>query len=181
MTSISNNPQTGARARWSVNPDKSSVGFAVKTFWGAMTVRGSFDRFDGYYEVGPEGTKIELTIDVSSLDTGNAKRDEHLRSADFFYLAEHPEVRFTSTRVRDAGDGMLLVEGNLEAAGEVVPLEFVAMVEQTDGGLEVSATTALDFAQFGMSNGHFGMIRPPATLTVSANLSEVTTPAEAAA
>ena len=181
MTTNSTDPQASSTTRWSVDPGASSVGFAVKTFWGAVTVRGAFDRFDGYYEVGPEGTKIALTVDVDSIDTGNAKRDAHLRTDDFFHLAEHPQVRFTSTRVRPAGDGMLLVEGNLEVAGETLPLELAAAVQQAEGGLEITATTALDPAQFGMSRGQFSMIRPPAVLTVTARLNEETSSIQAAA
>ena len=120
--------------------------------------------------VGPDGTKIELTVDADSLDTGNATRDKHLRSADFFHIAAHPQVRFTSTRVHDAGDGMLHVEGELEAAGKVVPLEFDATVRQVDDALELEATTTVDQRQLGMSSGRLGMIRPPATLHVKARL-----------
>jgi polyisoprenoid-binding protein YceI len=181
MTTINHNQTEQTPERWSVDPEGSSVTFAVKTFWGATTVRGSFDRFDGSYEVGPDGTKIALTVDVDSIDTGNAKRDKHLRTDDFFHLAEHPQITFTSTRVRDVSDGVMLVEGNLEVAGAVVPIEFAAAVQRVDGSLEISATTALDFAQFGMSSGQFGMIRPPATLSVTARLKEAGTIVEAAA
>jgi polyisoprenoid-binding protein YceI len=173
MTTITTDRKADATTRWSVDPRNSSVTFAVKTFWGAMTVRGSFDRFDGTYEIGPDGTKIALTVDADSIDTGNAKRDKHLRTEDFFHLEAHPQVTFISTRVRNAGDGMLLVEGNLEAAGQVVPIEFAATVQKAGGGLEISTTTDVDFAQFGMSSGQFGMIRPPATLSVTAHLREV--------
>ena len=157
--------------RWTVEPDETSVEFAVKTFWGLTTVRGRFDRFGGSYEAGPDGTKIELTIDADSLDTGNRTRDEHLRSIDFFDVAACPEVRFTSTRVRDARDGTLHVEGDLKAAGEVVPLEFDATVKQVDDVLEIEATTTIDQRQLGMSSGQLGMIRSPATLHVNARLS----------
>ena len=135
MTIIESEERAVAPARWSVDRDETSVDFAVKTFWGLATVAaGRFDRFGGSYEVGPDGTKIELTIDADSLDTGNRTRDKHLGSADFFGVAEHPEVRFTSTRVRDAHDGTLQVEGDLEAGGKVVPLEFDATVERVDDG-----------------------------------------------
>ena len=80
-------------------------------------------------------------------------------------------MRFTSTRVRDERDGTLHVEGDLEAAGEVVPLEFDATVKQVDDVLEVEATTTVDQRQLGMSSGQLGMIRPPATLHVKARLS----------
>ena len=150
--------------------DETSVDFAVKTFWGLTTVRGQFDRFDGSYEVGPDGTKIELTIDADSIDTGNRTRDRHLRSTDFFDVAEHPQVRFTSTRVHHAGDGLLRIAGSLEAAGKVVPLEFDATARQVDDAFEVEATTTVDQRQLGMSSGQLGMIRGPATLHIKARL-----------
>ena len=77
-------------------------------------------------------------------------------------------MRFTSTRVHHAGDGILHVEGHLEAAGKVVPLEFDATVRQLDDALEIEATTTVDQRQLGMSSGQLGMIRPPATLHVKA-------------
>ena len=171
MTIIKSEERAAASTRWTVDGDETSVDFAVKTFWGLATVRGRFDRFGGSYEVGPDGTKIELTLDADSLDTGNRTRDKHLRSSDFFGVAEHPQVRFTSTRVRDARDGTLRVEGDLEAAGKVVPLEFDATVKQVAGVLEVEATTTVDQRQLGMSSGRLGMIRRPATLHVKAGLS----------
>jgi polyisoprenoid-binding protein YceI len=170
MTAIEIEQRTAAPTRWTVDGSESSVDFAVKTFWGLTTVRGRFDRFDGSYEVGPNGTRIELTIDADSLDTGNTTRDKHLRSTDFFAAAEHPQVRFTSTRVHDVGDGILHVVGNLEAAGTVVQLEFPATVELVDHGLQIEATTTLDQARLGMSSGQAGMIRRPATLHVKARL-----------
>jgi polyisoprenoid-binding protein YceI len=133
-------------------------------------VRGRFDRFSGSYEVGADGMIIELTIDSASLDTGNRTRDKHLRSADFFHSAEHPQVRLGSTRVSAAGDGVLHVEGGLEAAGTVVPLEFDASVMPIDGGLEIEATTGVDQRRFGMHSGPLGMIRRPATAHIKARL-----------
>jgi polyisoprenoid-binding protein YceI len=171
MITMDTNQKAAASTLWRVDPDQTVVDFAVKTFWGLITVRGRFDRFDGWYEVGPDGTSIDLTIDAHSVDTGNATRDRHLLSADFFNVAEHPLVRFTSSRVRDTGDGMLRVEGRLEAAGTVMPLEFDAKVRQIGDDLEVEAATAVDHRGFGMSGGHLGMIRPPAKLHVKARLS----------
>jgi polyisoprenoid-binding protein YceI len=174
MTIVKSEERAVASARWSVDSDETSVAFAVQTFWGLATVHGRFGHVGGSYEVRPDGTKIELTIDADSLDTGNRLRDKHLRSAEFFNVAEHPQVRFTSTRVRDTGDGALHVEGGLEAAGKVVPLEFDAKVRQVDHGLQVEATTTVDQRQFGMSSGQAGMIRPPATLHVKALLNGTT-------
>jgi polyisoprenoid-binding protein YceI len=162
--------EAAATTHWTVDPDRTVVDFAVRTFWGAMTVRGRFDTFDGRYEVGPDGTSIELTIDADSLDTGNAKRDQHLRSADFFRVDDHPLVRFNSTRVHDSGNGRILVEGGLGAAGTIIPLRFDATVRQIGEELEIEATTTTDHRGFGMSGGLLGMIRSPARMHVKARL-----------
>ena len=164
--------KTTASTRWTVDPARSTVEFSARSLWGLMTVRGHFDQFDGSYKGGPDGITIELTVDVDSLDTGNAKRDEHLRSADFFGIADHPKVRFTSTRVSHVGDGVLHVQGEIEAAGAVVPVELNATLREIGGGLEVEATSTVDHARFGMSSGHLGMIRPPVVLHVKAHLTQ---------
>jgi polyisoprenoid-binding protein YceI len=163
--------RTLAPLRWTVDGDETSVEFAVKTFWGIATVRGRFERFYGSYEVGPGGQKIELTVDADSLGTGSRTRDKHLRSDDFFDIVEHPQIRFTSTRVHEVGDGILHVVGDLEVAGTVVQLEFPATVQAFDGGLQLEATTTVDQARFGMSSGRLGMIQRPVTLHVTARLS----------
>jgi polyisoprenoid-binding protein YceI len=170
MTTTASERTTVAPSRWSLDRDGSSVGFTVKTMWGLILVRGRFDRFAGSYEVGPSGTTIELTIEADSIDTGNAKRDEHLRSPDFFDVDDHAQVRFRSTRVYAVGEKMLHVVGNLEVAGIVEPLEFAATVQPAGEALAVEATTTVDQRRFGMSSGVLGMIRRPATLHVEALL-----------
>ena len=59
--------------------------------------------------------RLELLIDAASVNTGNRKRDEHLRSADFFETERHPDVHFASSQVSDDGDGQLHVRGELLA------------------------------------------------------------------
>ncbi len=180
MSIMENTRGASVPTRWAVDPEQSSVEFAVKTFWGLATVRGRFERFDGWYDFGSDRRSIELTIDAGSLTTELGKRDEHLRSADFFHIANHPQVRFVSTDVRNAGDGMLHVQGDLEAAGVVVPVEFDAVVRQVGEELEVEARTTVDPRRFGMTSGHLGMIRSPARLHVAARLSLTTAQTEPA-
>jgi Uncharacterized conserved protein len=82
---------------------------------GATTVHGRFDRFDGSYENGPDGTTIELTIYADSLDTGNKTRDKHLRSTDFFHIRASARALRLDARPRgDRRDPH--VAGRLEAA-----------------------------------------------------------------
>ena len=81
-------------------------------------------------------------------------------------------MRFRSTLIDEADDGMLHVVGNLEVAGIAEPLEFAATVRPAGDGLEVEATTTVDPRRFGMSSGLLGMIRRPATLHVKALLND---------
>ena len=156
--------------RWTADPSRTTVEFEVEHLWGLHTVRGCFRSFDGAYIVGPGGSEIELTIDAASVDTGVARRDEDLRSPDFFFVAVHPQVRFRSTHVTGLGNGDVHVSGELEAAGTSVPLAFDASVRVIDGELELEATTTVDQGRFGMSEGQLGNIRPPTKLHVKARL-----------
>jgi polyisoprenoid-binding protein YceI len=170
MSVSSNHETTQPTRRWVVDPARSTVEFRVKNFWGLTTVVGHFARFDGAYAVGPNRRSIELIIDAASLDTGNRRRDEHLRSSDFFDVKAHPHVRFTAHDVTDAGNGTLRVRGELEAAGAKVPLSLEAPVRELDGELEVEATTSVDQRRFGMTWSPLGMLRSPSTLHVKARL-----------
>jgi polyisoprenoid-binding protein YceI len=79
----------------------------VDTVWDMTVARGRFDRVSGSYQVGPGGAKLELMVDVTSMDTGNGMWDNLLRSTDPLDVAEYPQARFTSTHIRDSGDGTL--------------------------------------------------------------------------
>jgi polyisoprenoid-binding protein YceI len=148
--------------RWSID----GVDFEVATVWGLIIARGRFDRAAGSYEIGPDGAKLELMVDAGSVGTGNGMWDNLLRSS---AIAEHPEVRFTSTRVRDSGQGRLHVEGRLEAAGKVVPVEFDAALQRVDDGLQLEAATPVDRQHLGKNGGQLGIMLP-ATVHVRARL-----------
>ena len=86
---------------WTLDPDKSSAEFAVKHFWGLITVRGHFNAIEGELSIDPAGAVAgELRINAASVDTGNKQRDKHLRSADFFGADEHPQVVYTPSAKR---------------------------------------------------------------------------------
>jgi polyisoprenoid-binding protein YceI len=170
MTVLSDQAMTSATRRWVVDPVRSTVEFRVKGFWGLATVVGRFSRFDGSYAIGPDGRAVELVVDARSLDTGIQRRDEHLRSSDFFHVAAHPYVRFTASDVSDAGNDRLRVRGELEALGKKLPLSFEAAVRELEGELEVETTTLVDHRRLGMTWSPLGMVRSPSTLHVRARL-----------
>jgi polyisoprenoid-binding protein YceI len=154
--------------RWRIDPTDSEVEFRTPTFWGLMTVRGRFERHQGTLDLRRDPA-VELTIDAGSLNTNNKMRDKHLRSSDFFDVANHPEVRFVSDAARLDGQ-RLTVSGRLYAAGTSIPLDVDATLRRVDGGLEVDATASADPFALGMSHGALGMIRTPAELHVRGRL-----------
>ena len=88
---------------WTVDPQRSEIGFAVKDMWGLRIVRGAFGAYDGSLTVRGGGATGELTIEAGSLDTGQSRRDRHLRSPAFFDVERHPRIVFTATAVTPRG------------------------------------------------------------------------------
>ncbi len=160
--------------KWRLDRSNSKFEFQVRHFWGLITVSGRFQRFDASIETDDDGTAhVTVLIDAASLDTGNARRDQHLRSADFFDAENHPVVRFTSTSVTHTNDGRINVSGGLEAAGRRIRLAFDASVhELADGDIALEARTVADHRRFGMTWSPLGMLRAPASLVANARLSE---------
>jgi polyisoprenoid-binding protein YceI len=160
-----------AGTRWRLDPSGSSAEFRVPNVWGLGSVRGRFQRLDGWLEVDDDrGWRMELTLDAASLDTGNRRRDRHLRSADFFDVEHHPEVRFRSRSVNHRGGGRLHVEGELESAGERARLQAEVTVEHADGRLDLDASATVDQRQLGMTFSPLGVIGTPTALSVHARL-----------
>lgn len=157
-----------ARTRWRIDPSRSQVQFQVPHFYGLMTVKGHFDRYDGTLSLN-ERPAIQLTIDADSLDTGNEKRDAHLRSGDFFDVEEHPQVTFASDAATLDGQ-QLKLSGRLHAAGKTVLLDLEATLHQHGAELEVDAATEVDHRQLGMMWSPLGIMRTPSRLTVRARL-----------
>ena len=160
-----------AGTRWRLDASASGAEFRVPHFWGLATVTGLFGRLDGWLEVDEHGRwRMELTLDAASLNTGNRKRDEHLRSSEFFDAERHPVVRFRSSSASYQGGGRLHVDGALEAAGERAPLEVKTTVAQADAELEIDAAATVDQRRLGMTWSPLGLARTPTALTVHAHL-----------
>jgi polyisoprenoid-binding protein YceI len=158
-----------ASGTWILDPDRSSVEFRVRLLYGmAGTAKGGFDRFRGTLDLAARPA-IELAIEADSIDTGNRRRDEHLRSGDFFDAGEHPEVRFESASAALDGEA-LHIRGLLHAAGESAPLDVTATVRPVGEEFEIEARAAVDQRRVGMTYSPLGMLRPPAKLALRGRL-----------
>ena len=168
-------------SRWTLDAARSSVTLRHKTMWGLVTVRGTFGDLAGQAEIGADGSaRGRLEIGAASLDTGNAKRDKHLRSADFFNAAAHPRIVAVlqqadlasgagrAGRIGRPGDPVA-VTGRLTVAGITRPLTFTAtLAEVTESAVTVRAEAEVDRGQFDMTWNQLGMLRGPATVSVLA-------------
>jgi polyisoprenoid-binding protein YceI len=111
----------------------------------------------------------QLEMGVASVDTGNAQRDKHLRSADFFNADDHPTMVFTVGEAKLGPSGDLAVSGELEAAGISRPLSFTAKI--TEASAEAATLTAevqVDRHEYDMRWNRLGMVTGPATAWVVA-------------
>lgn len=160
---------------WQLDTGASTVALRHRTMWGLVTVKGAFAAVAGQGEVRADGSAVgTLTLDVASLDTGNAKRDTHLRSAHFFDADHHPEVTFAvrSAELRD-GDAVHVV-GQLTVRGISRPLSFTArLVDARPDALTLTGEFTVDRAAFGMGWNQLGMIRGLTSVTASLRFTRV--------
>ena len=111
---------------WKIDPAHSSAEFKVKHMM-ISNVKGSFSGIDGTLTEDtsdPTLSHIDATIDISTISTGDAQRDAHLKSADFFHHEQHPNMTFSSTRVQEKGGGDYTVTGDLTIRGITKPVVF---------------------------------------------------------
>lgn len=104
---------------WTIDPDHSNVGFKVRHLM-VSNVKGNFEKHTGVVEINDKDitkSKVEVSIDTNSINTNVQKRDEHLRSADFFDVVKYPAMSFVSKKVAKAGKDMLKVTGDLTLHG----------------------------------------------------------------
>jgi polyisoprenoid-binding protein YceI len=113
-------------ATWTIDPIHSEVGFSVRHMM-VSKVRGRFTTFSGEIVTADDPTESSVTaeIDLSSINTGQEQRDEHIKSADFFEVETYPTMTYKSTGVRVA-DGEYILDGDLTLKGvtKSVPLRL---------------------------------------------------------
>ncbi|MEP6492326.1 MAG: YceI family protein [bacterium] len=130
-TTTTNDSLTTAKtSTWIVDPTHAELAFAVRHLMLA-TVRGRFGTVSGTVIVDHDdlkATKIDVTVDVTSIDTRQEMRDNHLRSADFFDAANHPNMHFVGKRIEGDPTGSFRVFGDLTIRGNTkeIVLDVVA-------------------------------------------------------
>ncbi len=138
----------GAEETFTFDKNHSQVGFKIRHV--VSKVEGRFREYDGTIWIdrqNPAASKVELTIQAASIDTGTADRDKHLRSADFFDVEKYPTISFKSSKVEPKGSDAFVVTGNLTMHGVTRPIEigvksngFAKMGKGEKAGFEVGVT-----------------------------------------
>lgn len=147
-------PETGT---WNLDPTHTVVGFMAKHLM-VTKVRGSFKAFSGSIQIGssPEESSVSVSIDASSIDTGTADRDGHLRSGDFLDVENHPTIEFRSTAVRQAGsdyqvDGELTIRGVTKPVTLDMTFDGVATDPWGNSKAAFTATTSINREDWGLT------------------------------
>lgn len=120
--------------KWELDKDHTSVNFEVKHFFN--TVNGNFTDFDGNFFFDPdnlEDSKFDFTVAVSSIETNNEKRNNHLKSADFFNVEKFPNIYFVSSGFDKISDTQYEVKGKLRIKDVIknvtIPFEITGNME----------------------------------------------------
>lgn len=145
---------------WKLDPAHSSAEFKVKHMM-ISNVKGTFSGLSGTLiedTADPSRSTIEASVDVGTINTGDAQRDAHLKSADFFNHQQHPRMTFKSTKVERQGEGEYKVTGDLTIHGVTSPVAFAVEGPTAPGKdpwgntrIGLSATAKINRKDFGLS------------------------------
>jgi polyisoprenoid-binding protein YceI len=141
---------------WTIDPGHTTVGFVARHMM-VSKVRGHFDDFDAEIEIGddPLQSRLSAVVQMASIDTGNADRDNHLRTNDFFDIEHHPTMSLRSTGFERSGDEFVM-RADLTIRGVTrsvdFDLEFGGTNQDPWGGTRAgfTATTTINRKDFGI-------------------------------
>lgn len=164
MAGTNDHHSENAAPAWTVDAAHSSVKFNIRHFF--TPVPGTFENWTGTIHFDPEnleGSKIDVSIDVASVNTQNERRDEHLRDPDFFEVSTWPNMSFTSSEIRSVGENQYVAVGELtirDVTREIeLPFTLLGVMEHpmrentVVAGFEASTTVSR--LEYGVGSGNF--------------------------
>lgn len=152
---------------WKIDPGRSTIGFKAKSMWGLAAVKGSFKEFDGDGQITDTQTVFgRIDIKAASVDTKIGKRDEHLRSADFFDAEKYPDISVVVTGAETNDGDNVDLRAQLTVKSTTAPLLLQAkVVALDDSSVRISAQGTIDRKDFGVDGNLIGMITDKATIS----------------
>jgi polyisoprenoid-binding protein YceI len=141
---------------WTLDPSQTSIEFHTKAVWVA-NVKGTFKAIEGSGTVGADGGVTgSIVLDAASVDTRKKKRDDHLRTADFFEVDSFPTITFVVTGAHPKEAGKVDLTGTLTIHGTTRPMALLADVNVTDMSAIVSAEMDIDRSEWGLTWAKMG-------------------------
>ncbi|MDH3255172.1 MAG: YceI family protein [Acidobacteriota bacterium] len=167
---LASNATASEPAGWVTDTAHTEINFSIKHFF--TPVSGNFSDFEidlDYNAEEPEKSTVEARIKVASINTGNERRDNHLRTADWFEVDTYPDMTFKSTSVRKVAENQLIASGPLTIKGQskeielaitllgtqAIPEEMRQMFGGTQEVASFQASTAIDRGDFGVGVGNW--------------------------
>lgn len=160
---------------YKIDPAHSTIGFKVHQY--LTTVNGKFTRFSGTVDVDldhPEKSSVVAKIDTASIDTRIAKRDAHLRSAEFFNVAKYPEITFRSSSVKRTGENTGDITGDFTMHGVTKPIVLHAKLLGDPKTAANAQRTRWQVSTAPLKRREFGLVFPSAAEAMSGIGQEVT-------
>ena len=152
---------------WNVDPGRSTIGFKAKSMWGLAPVKGHFTEVSGDGQITDTQTVFgRIDIKAASVDTKIRKRDDHLRSADFFEAEKFPDISVVVTSAEAIDGDIVDLRAQLTVKGTTAPLPLQTKVTVLDdGAVRVTAQATIDRKEFGVDGNMMGMIPDKATIS----------------
>jgi polyisoprenoid-binding protein YceI len=155
---------------WTLVPERSTVGFRNRSFWGLLPVKGTFTDVSGDGQLTAKGAVFgRLDVRAASVQTGIGKRDQHLRSADFFDIDRFPHISVEVTALQPTAGNSADLRATLAVKDhrEALPLPATVTVA-ADGTVRISARTRIDRTRWNVTGNLMGMVTKTTTLVVDA-------------
>lgn len=148
---------------WTLVPERSRIAFSCRSFWGLVPVKGTFTDFSGDGQLANGTAFGRVDVRAASLVTGIGRRDNHLRSDDFFAAERFPTISVVVTAVEpnssQTNEGGADLRSSLTIRGITRPIPIAATVTALGGDtVEISASTTVDRTQWDVSGNLIGMV-----------------------
>jgi polyisoprenoid-binding protein YceI len=152
---------------WNVDPDRSTIAFKAKSMWGLAPVSGRFTDFSGDGQITDGQTVFgRIDVKVASVDTKIRKRDNHLRSADFFEAEKFPVISLVVTGAEAVTGDTVDLRAQLTIKGTTTQLPLRTTVTVVDdGSLRVRTQASVNRKDFGVDGNMMGMVTDKATIS----------------
>jgi polyisoprenoid-binding protein YceI len=141
---------------WNLDPSHTSITFHTKALW-VLKVKGTFKAIEGKGTVGADGSVSgSIVFDAASVDTKNKKRDDHLRTADFFEVTVYPTIDFTVDAAHPKGSGKFELTGNLTIRQSTQPVTLLSDLSVIGDSATVTAELDIDRSAWGVTWSKLG-------------------------